>query len=107
MVAWAQRTNRNDLLRDGYIAARSRHNLGVAVDCTLIELATGHEFPMGTAFDAFSPAAWTASARGGFAVNRKRLKTVMERQGFQNYEKEWWHFSYDVQNPVRFDRVIH
>ena len=107
MVAWAQRTSRNDLLRYGYIATRSRHNLGVAVGCTLIELATGREIPMGTAFDTFAPAAWTASVRGAFAVNRKRLRTVMERQGFQNYEKEWWHFSYDVQNPVRFDRVIH
>ncbi len=106
MVAWAQRTKRTDLLRDGYIAARSRHNVGIAVDCTLIELATGREIPMGTAFDTFSPAAHTANARGGLAANRKRLKTVMERQGFQNYEKEWWHFSYDVQNPVRFDRVI-
>jgi len=41
MVAWAQRAGRTDLLRDGYIAARSRHNLGVAVDCTLVELASG------------------------------------------------------------------
>ncbi len=106
MVAWAEKSNRTDLLRDGYIASRSRHNLGVAVDCTLIDLASGREVPMGTAFDTFSRAAHTANARGGFAVNRKRLKTAMERQGFQNYEKEWWHFSYDVQNPVRFDRVI-
>jgi D-alanyl-D-alanine dipeptidase len=106
MVAWAQRTNRQDLLRDGYIAARSRHNLGVAVDVTLVELASGREVPMGTAFDTFSTASHTANARGGFAVNRKRLKTALERQGFVNYENEWWHFSYDVENPVRFDRVI-
>jgi D-alanyl-D-alanine dipeptidase len=107
MVAWAQRTNRNDLLRDGYIAARSRHNLGVAVDVTLVHLASGNEIPMGTAFDTFSAAAHTANARGGFAENRKRLKTALERHGFQNYEKEWWHFSYDVDHPVRFDRAIH
>jgi D-alanyl-D-alanine dipeptidase len=106
MVAWAQRTNRNDLLRDGYIAARSRHNLGVAVDVTLVNLATGNEVPMGTAFDTFSAAAHTANARGGFAQNRQRLKTALERHGFTNYEKEWWHFSYDVENPVRFNRVI-
>jgi D-alanyl-D-alanine dipeptidase len=106
MVAWAERTNRTDLLRDGYIAARSRHNLGVAVDCTLIEMATGRELPMGTAFDTFSRAAHTANARGGFAANRKRLKVAMERQGFQNYEKEWWHYSYEVDHPIRFDRVI-
>ena len=107
MVAWAQRTNRTDLLRDGYIAARSRHNLGVAVDVTLIHLASGNELPMGTPYDTFSAAAHTANARGGFAGNRKRLRTALERHGFQNYEKEWWHFSYDVENPVRFDRVIH
>ena len=52
MVAWAQRTSRTDLLRDGYIAARSRHNLGVAVDVTLVHLASGNEIPMGT-FDTF------------------------------------------------------
>jgi len=107
MVAWAQRTNRTDLLRDGYIAARSRHNLGVAVDVTLVHLASGNEIPMGTPFDTFSAAAHTANARGGFAENRKRLKTALERHGFLNYEKEWWHFSYDVENPVRFDRIIH
>jgi D-alanyl-D-alanine dipeptidase len=106
MVAWAQRTNRTDLLRDGYIAARSRHNLGAAVDVTLIDLASGNELPMGTAFDTFSVAAHTANARGGFAANRQRLQKALERHGFQNYENEWWHFSYDVENPVRFDRVI-
>ena len=48
MVAWAQAKNRQDLLRDGYIAARSRHNLGVAVDLTLVNLATKAEISMGT-----------------------------------------------------------
>ncbi len=107
MVVWAQRVGRTDLLRDGYIAARSRHNLGVAVDCTLVELSSGLEVPMGTPFDTFSRAAHTANARGGFAANRKRLRTAMERQGFMNYDKEWWHYSYDVVSPARFDRVIH
>ena len=106
MVEWAQRTNRADLLRDGYIAARSRHNLCVAVDVTLVELASGREVSMGTPFDMFSRAAHTANARGVIAVNRKRLKTAMERHGFLNYEKEWWHYSYDVEHPMRFDRVI-
>lgn len=106
MVAWAQRENRTNLIRDGYIAARSRHNLGVAVDVTLMELRSGAEISMGTPFDMFSPASHTANARGVIAVNRKRLKTVMERHGFLNYEKEWWHYSYDVEHPVRFDRVI-
>jgi D-alanyl-D-alanine dipeptidase len=106
MVAWTYRSNRTDLLRDGYIASRSRHNLGVAVDLTLVVLATGAEVDMGTPFDTFSSAAHTANARGQIARNRQILKRTMERQGFVNYEKEWWHFSYPVPNPVRFDKVI-
>lgn len=106
MVAWAQRTNRGDLLRDGYIAARSRHNLGVAVDLTLYVLSNKAEVTMGTPFDYFGSQAHTANARGQIARNRQLLTRTMERQGFVNYEKEWWHFSYAVENPVRFDRVI-
>ena len=106
MVAWAERTNRTDLLRDGYIAARSRHNLGVAVDLTLYVLANRAEVSMGTPYDYFGRAAHTANARGQIARNREILKRTMERQGFVNYDKEWWHFSYAVENPVRFDRVI-
>lgn len=106
MVAWTQRANRPDLLKDGYIAARSRHNLGVAVDLTLVNLATKAEITMGTPFDHFSPAAFTLNSRGVILQNRLILKRVMERQGFTNYEKEWWHYSYVVENPVRFDRTI-
>ncbi len=106
MVDWTQRVNRPDLLKDGYIASRSRHNLGLAIDCTLIDLATGRELDMGTPFDTFSPAAHTANASGQVAVNRQKLKTAMEQEGFVNYDQEWWHFSFDVRNPLRFDRVI-
>lgn len=106
MVAWTQKVNRPDLLRDGYIASRSRHNLGVAVDLTLVNLATKAEMSMGTPFDMFSAAAHTKNSYGVIRKNRELLKKVMERQGFVNYEKEWWHFTYTVQNPVRFDKVI-
>ena len=106
MVDWTQRVNRADLLKDGYIASRSRHNLGLAIDCTLIDLATGRELDMGTPFDTFSAAAHTANASGRVALNRQKLKTAMEKEGFVNYDQEWWHFSFDVPNPLRFDRVI-
>ena len=106
MVDWTQRVNRPDLLTDGYIASRSRHNLGLAIDLTLIDLATGKELEMGTPFDTFSAAAHTANAAGEAAVNRQRLKAAMEKEGFVNYDQEWWHFSFDVPNPLRFDRVI-
>lgn len=106
MVDWTERVNRQDLLKDGYIASRSRHNLGLAVDLTLIDLATGRELEMGTPFDTFSSAAHTANATGDVAANRQRLKAAMEREGFVNYDKEWWHFSFNVPNPLRFDRPI-
>ena len=106
MVDWTERVNRPDLLKDGYIASRSRHNLGLAIDLTLIELATQRELEMGTPFDTFSAAAHTANASGEAAANRQILKDAMEREGFLNYDQEWWHFSFNVPNPLRFDRPI-
>jgi D-alanyl-D-alanine dipeptidase len=106
MVAWARRVRREDLLRDGYIAERSRHNLGLAVDCTLVQLDSGRELRMGTAFDTFAPAAHTANATGEVAANRARLVRAMAAAGFTNLPEEWWHFSYDVPDPMRFDLVI-
>ncbi len=106
MVDWTERVNRKDLLKDGYIASRSRHNLGLAIDLTLIELSTGCELEMGTPFDTFSAAAHTANASGEAAANRQILKAVMEREGFVNYDQEWWHFSFIVANALRFDRPI-
>ncbi len=106
MVEWTERVHREDLLRDGYIASRSRHNLGLAIDLTLIDLANGKELEMGTPFDTFSAAAHTANASGEAANNRQRLKVAMEREGFANYDQEWWHYSFNAPNPMRFDRVI-
>jgi D-alanyl-D-alanine dipeptidase len=105
MVEWAERTGQQRLLKDGYIASRSRHNLGLAVDLTLIG-GDGRELDMGTPFDTFGSAAHTANATGEVATNRMLLVRLMEAEGFANYEKEWWHFSYEVPNPLRFDLII-
>jgi D-alanyl-D-alanine dipeptidase len=105
MVDWTERTGQRHLLRDGYIASRSWHNLGLAVDLTLIG-GDGQELDMGTPFDTFSSAAHTANASGEVAANRRLLVRLMEAEGFTKYEKEWWHFSYSVPNPLRFDLVI-
>jgi zinc D-Ala-D-Ala dipeptidase len=106
MVDWAERTGQRVLLDSGYIARRSRHNLGVAVDLTLVDLVTGTEVPMGTAFDDFTPAAHTANATGRVLRYRQILVRMMESEGFTNYDKEWWHFSYALDGAVPFDRVI-
>ena len=106
MVDWTERVHRSDLLRDGYIASRSRHNLGLAIDLTLIDLSTGRELEMGTPFDTFSAAAHTANASGVAAANRQKLKAAMEAEGFLNYDQEWWHYTFNAPNPLRFDRPI-
>lgn len=106
MVAWAHRTGRMDLFRDGYIASRSRHNVGVAVDLTLVDRASGDELEMGTAYDTFTEAAHTANASGLAARNRQKLVEAMTRAGFVNYPREWWHFSYGPAEAPRFDMVI-
>ena len=105
MVEWAERTGRRELVDSGYIARRSRHNMGVAVDLTLVD-STGTELSMGTSFDTFGPEAHTANAEGEVRRHRELLVGAMESEGFQNYEKEWWHFSYPVEGAVPFDRVI-
>ncbi len=103
MAAWARRTNQVHLLSEGYIAIHSRHNLGIAVDLTLVNRVTGLELDMGTPFDTFSEAAHTANAEGRVRVYRTMLVRAMEAEGFRNYEREWWHFSFPIEEPVAFD----
>jgi zinc D-Ala-D-Ala dipeptidase len=106
MVEWTERTGRTKLLDDGYIARRSRHNMGVAIDLTLVHLPSGTPLEMGTPYDTFSEAAHTANATGEIAKNRQVLVEAMEAEGFENYDQEWWHFSYQVDGAVPFDRPV-
>ena len=106
MVEWTERTGRTDLLDDGYIARRSRHNMGVAIDLTLVHLASDAVLEMGTPFDTFSEAAHTANATGEIARNRGTLVEAMEAEGFENYDQEWWHFSFAVKGAVPFDLPV-
>ncbi|HET9466361.1 MAG TPA: M15 family metallopeptidase [Gemmatimonadales bacterium] len=106
MVTWAEESGRRDLLDDGYIARRSRHNQGVAVDLTLVDMVSGTQLDMGTPFDTFSDAAHTANAAGRVLQYRRILVRAMASEGFSNYEKEWWHFSYPLPDARPFDRPI-
>ncbi|HEU0078113.1 MAG TPA: M15 family metallopeptidase [Longimicrobiaceae bacterium] len=94
MVEWAERTGNRWVIEQGYVAERSGHNRGGTVDVTLIRRRSGREAEMGTPYDHFSPAAHTANAGGQVTENRQRLVKAMEAEGFRNYDKEWWHFSY-------------
>lgn len=106
MVAWTERTNQTWLLDSGYIARRSRHNQGVAVDLTLVDLHSGVEVWMGTPYDTFGDAAHTANATGAVKQSRDHFVEVMASEGFTNYTMEWWHFTVTVDDPVPFDLVI-
>ncbi|HEX6334264.1 MAG TPA: M15 family metallopeptidase [Flavisolibacter sp.] len=74
----------------------SNHNRGLAVDLTLIELATGAELDMGTGFDHFSDTAHHAFAAlpDHARKNRALLRSLMEIHGFRALETEWWHYSW-------------
>lgn len=93
MVAWARRSGRQDLLDDGYIAARSQHNRGLAVDVTLVERPTGTPLAMGTAWDAFTPHSATFAVQGEPRRNRERLRAAMLAAGLRPHDGEWWHFA--------------
>ena len=94
MVRWAERTGNEWTLRQGYIARRSNHNRGAAIDAGLVRLSDGRPLTMGTGYDRFSRRSHTANARGRALRNRLRLKGAMEAFGFRNYRREWWHYDF-------------
>lgn len=83
---------------DRYVAdprKGSGHNRGIAVDCTLIDLASGKELNMGTDYDNFSDTAHHSFEKLPITVisNRQLLRKIMEGNGFVAFETEWWHYS--------------
>lgn len=142
MYAWAQdgretasqhrynpKMSKADLFRSGYIARRSGHSTGRAVDLTITQLperrtapfdpntdyadCTGPEryrapegsVDMGTGYDCSDEKAHTAS-RAITPQQRKwrdTLVSAMARQGFVNFRLEWWHFSLPSGPNVAYD----
>ena len=90
MVSWAEETDQSYLVEEGYIARRSRHNSGVAVDIGLVK--DGHLLDMGTHWDDFSDASHICNATGKALQHRLLLQGIMRTQGWIGYTKEWWHF---------------
>jgi D-alanyl-D-alanine dipeptidase len=108
-----------DLFRLGYIAGRSGHSTGAALDLTLVDRKAdnsaifdpGKDYAdctadaslrapegsvdMGTGYDCSDARSLTASKSITAAQRRwrDRLVALMARRGFVNYSKEWWHFS--------------
>ena len=74
----------------------SRHNRGCAVDLTLYDLKTGKVIGMVGGYDEFTGRSFP-NYYGGTTEqrwHRKLLRDVMESEGFNIYEFEWWHFDY-------------
>ena len=83
------------LFAEGYIAKKSSHSRGSAVDLTLLDMKTGKELDMGSPFDLFSEASHP-DYRGITEEqydNRMLLRRVMIRNGFAPIDCEWWHFA--------------
>lgn len=102
LVRWARRTGRGHLVGT-YIAQRSNHNLGSAVDLTLVRARDGRRLRMGTGYDNLGAEANTLNADGRVLRNRLSLVRAMERHGFSNYHREWWHFDHRVKGPRYLD----
>jgi D-alanyl-D-alanine dipeptidase len=109
----------------GYLAKRSRHSLGIAVDVGLVRAdeparptptaagpcdgpfaarARESSLDFGTAYDCSSPLSATASPRvnAEARANRNRLKRALAAAGFRNYSQEWWHYDFTAAPaPVR------
>ena len=72
----------------------SIHNRGGAVDISLVD-SNGKEVDMGTPFDFFGIQAGHNYTKLSNEVksNRKFLKKVMIKNGFNSFDSEWWHYN--------------
>lgn len=81
-------------LFNGYVARFSRHSRGSTVDLTIVD-SNGNDLDMGSRIDMLDPISQVISDEisQNAQKNRLLLKEIMEKHGFEGYEKEWWHFS--------------
>lgn len=85
---------KQELFRTGYIASKSSHSRGSAIDLTLLDMRTGKEVDMGSPFDLFSEVSHPdcRSITEEQYENRMLLQNAMTRNGFEPIFCEWWHF---------------
>jgi D-alanyl-D-alanine dipeptidase len=83
------------LFKEEYIASRSGHSRGSTLDITLVDATTCEPLDMGSPFDFFGKESWVSNTNltAQQRANRMLLQTVMQKHGFRNYPKEWWHFT--------------
>lgn len=82
---------KQNLFQQGYIAEKSMHSTGLAVDIGI----NGLNF--GTPFDYFGQESWTKNSRTSQVTkNRNLLSDLLRKHNFVNYPREWWHFTYQT-----------
>jgi D-alanyl-D-alanine dipeptidase len=86
--------DRAEMFSNGYVASRSGHSRGSAVDLTIYRLDTGELVPMGGRHDLMDERSHhdAIGVSDQEAENRRRLCFIMEDSGFERYEYEWWHY---------------
>ncbi|HWH96231.1 MAG TPA: D-Ala-D-Ala dipeptidase VanX [Baekduia sp.] len=91
--------DRGDMVKKGYVAARSGHSRGSSVDLTLFDLATGELTSMGGDHDLMDPISHHRAKDIPHveAANRRQLRSIMEASGFHAYECEWWHYTLNAE----------
>ena len=80
---------------EGYIARRSGHTRGKAVDLTIVDMKTHQDVDMGSIFDYMDERSWPdcPDVTPEQHKNRYILREAMLASGFTPYECEWWHFN--------------
>ena len=97
--------NQKDLIDLGFIASNSSHSRGSTIDLSLFHLKSNKLLDMGTIFDFFDESSYTESEEVSVQAQKNRLllKEGMEKYGFINFYKEWWHFRLiDEEYPETF-----
>ena len=86
---------KSELFKKGFIASKSGHTRGSTVDLTIVNLKTGKELDMGSAFDFFGAIShpFSNNINNLQKKNRMLLRKVMLSYNFKPYENEWWHFT--------------
>ena len=88
--------DKSELFNLGYIAEKSSHSRGAAVDLTIVDMMSGQELDMGSAFDFFGDISHSLHTEGLTETqinNRRILRKAMTENGFKPLHEEWWHFS--------------
>jgi zinc D-Ala-D-Ala dipeptidase len=87
--------DRAEMITNGYVAPKSGHSRGSAVDLTLFRLESGELASMGGRHDLMDERSHhgALAVSGVDAQNRRALCSIMEHSGFERYDCEWWHYA--------------